>query len=104
MRTKLEVLDIFRLEKNMKPKMELTLHDLNMHHRSLIHAWSKARELSDIQHRASMAASRATQSSYIALSEFELMLQDFADKHNLEGMERFKLVTVDPEDGGEERA
>lgn len=106
MRTKLEVLELFRMETRVKPKMELTLHELNIRHQELIRAWRAARDVSNALNSASMAASRSTQYAYGALASFEADLEFFQEKASLEGMERFDLVTIekDDQDGGEEHA
>jgi hypothetical protein len=85
------------------PKLELNLHELNLQHKELIRIWAQAREACDIATRMSIAAARTAQSAHAALAQFESELEHFQDQHDLTEMQRFKLITIDPKNDGEER-
>lgn len=93
---KLEVLETYRLGVSVKPKMELTLHELNIRHQELIRLWRQARDSNESAHRAYMAIQKTVVQAYGALASFEADLEFFQEKSRLEGMERFQLVTVEP--------
>lgn len=85
-----------------QPRLELSLHEANLVHKTLIKAHQQARRASETAYQAYREAQQATIEAYAALSGFESELLHFEEKHQLSPMQKFKFVTIEnPEEGGE---
>lgn len=82
-------------------KVELSLHEANMIHRCLIKAHQQAQRSSDALFQAMNEARQTAIETYGALAGFEAELSFFQEKHQLTEMQKFKLVTIDQNDGEE---